>query len=83
MVWNYALQDVTQDRSSDVKYSIKNEIFNQFVVFSVFDYVKSSYFSFKCTRLVLNGRMPLVRILVTTNDQTPAVDGADHFIHHF
>ena len=43
LVWNYALQDVT----SDVKYSIKNEIFNQFVVFSVFNYVKSSDFSFK------------------------------------
>ena len=41
LVWNYALQDVT----SDVKYSIKNEIFNQFVVFSVFNYVKSSHFS--------------------------------------
>ena len=50
LVWNYALQDVTQDRSDrDVKYSIKNEIFNQFVVFSVFNYVKSSDFSFKCS----------------------------------
>ena len=72
MVWNYALQDVTQDRSSDVKYSIKNEIFNQFVVFSVFNYVKSSSFSFKFTRPMFNRRMPLVSTLVT-NDQDPAV----------
>ena len=27
LVWNYALQDVTQDRSSDVKYSIKERDF--------------------------------------------------------